>query len=114
MSANVQKFDRRLTRIVRKHRSLRNGYGFRVDRSGLITVKPKRAKSSGPLTAFLGVALIAVLFKAVVFANYGPQKYMSKLEPLRGGTLVEQAGAWLMEPGTLTFVLADIFSGILS
>ena len=71
MSAKVQNFDKRLTRIVRKHRSMSNGYGFRVDKSGLITIKPKRAKGTSPIFILFMVLCVGVLFKAVALANLG-------------------------------------------
>jgi len=113
MSANVQKFDKRLTRIVRKHRSMSNGYGFRVDRTGLITIKPKRAKGAAPLTILFSVLCIGVLFKAVAVANFGPEKYASKLAPMHNGTVVEQAGAWLMEPGVVTMYVSQALSDVI-
>lgn len=102
MSANVQKFDKRLSRIVRKHRSMSEGYDFRLERNGLITIKPKRAKGTAPLTVLFSVLLIGLLFKAVVLAHLGPDKYAAKLEPMKNGTIVEQAAAWIMEPGIMT------------
>ncbi len=111
MSAKVQKFDKRLTRIVRKHRTMRNGYGFRVDKSGLIHIKPKRAKGTSPLTIVLAFVCIGVLFKAVALANFGPAKYSERLAPLQSGTVVEQAGAWLLEPGAVTQAIAKVVSG---
>jgi len=114
MSAKVQNFDKRLTRIVRKHRSMSNGYGFRVDKSGLITIKPKRAKSTSPIFILFMVLCVGVLFKAVALANFGPAKYADRLAPLHEGTVVEQAGAWLMEPGLVTYAVSGFVGGFIN
>ncbi len=113
MSANVQNFDKRLSRIVRKHRSMSGGYDFRLERNGLITIKPKRAKGTAPLSVLLSVLLVGVLFKSVVLAHFGPEKYAAKLEPMHNGTVVEQAGAWLMEPGIVTEYVSQAVVGII-
>ncbi len=113
MSANVQNFDKRLSRITRKHRSMSNGYGFRVDKSGLITIKPKRAKGTSPIFILAIALCVGLLFKAVVLANVGPAKYAERLAPLHEGTVIEQAGAWLMEPGVVTYAVSDFVGGFI-
>ena len=114
MSAKVQNFDKRLTRIVHKHRSMSNGYGFRVDKSGLIMIKPKRAKGTSPIFILFMVLCVGVLFKAVALANFGPAKYADRLAPLHEGTVVEQAGAWLMEPGVVTYAVSGFVGGFIN
>lgn len=112
MSAKVQNFDKRVTRLTRKHRAMSNGYGFRLDKNGLITIKPKRAKGTSPVSVLLLVLCIGVVFKAVTLANFGPAKYAERLAPLHEGTVVERAGAWLMEPGVVTYALSGVISGV--
>lgn len=113
MSAKVQKFDKRLTRIVRKHRSMSNGYGFRVDKSGLVHIKPKRAKGSSPAAMLVLFVCVGVLFKAAALANVGPEKYAERIAPLQQGTVVEQVGAWLLEPGMVTVAVSKFVDGII-
>ncbi len=111
MSGTAGRFDKRINRVAARHSAMRNGYSYRVDKSGLISIKPKRQKVGFPIGMFFAILGIGLLFKAVVFANYGPEKYASKIELLKSGTVIEQGSAWLLEPGPPTYVLASIVGG---
>lgn len=113
MSSKVESFDKRLGRVVRKHRAMSRGYTFRVDRSGLINIKPRRAKGTSPITLIVAVLMIGVLFKGVALANFGPAKYEERLAPMHAGNVAEQAAAWMLEPGKATYWAASLVSGII-
>lgn len=97
--------DKRLHRIVRRHdRMKRNGVVHRIGRDGLIRTRPRLIRPAVPLR---GVALaigLLMLFKAALFAQVGPLAYDDRVEAMRAGSTLEQAGAWLMqaEPVTVT------------
>ncbi|MBU2980983.1 hypothetical protein KO498_04065 [Lentibacter algarum] len=113
MSGKVEKFDKRLGRVSKKHRAMSRGYSFRVEKTGLISVRPRRSGVGFPLGAIALILGVGILFKGVVFANYGPEKYHSKVELLQSGTVVEKAGAWLLQPGKPTYVVASMVGGFI-
>jgi len=48
-----------------------------------------------------------VFFKAFLVANLGPQTYDDRLARLNNGTVVEQAGAFVMQADPLTVYAAQ-------
>jgi len=112
MSGNAQNFDERIGRVTRKHRAMSKGYTFRVDKNGLINIKPKRAKGSSPFTMLIALLAVGLLFKGVALANFGPEKYAERLAPMQSGNMVEQAGAWILEPGPMTEWVAHAVSDV--
>ncbi len=113
MSGNAQNFDERIGRVTRKHRAMSKGYTFRVDKNGLINIKPKRERRSAPVTLIIALLAIGLLFKSVALANFGPEKYAERLAPMRTGNMVEQAGAWVLNPGPMTQRVAQAISGFI-
>ncbi len=113
MSGTTEKFDKRIGRVRKTHEAMSRGYTFRVEKSGLIKIKPKHTKPGFPFGGVVAVLAVGLLFKAVVFASYGPEKYSSKVALLKSGTVVEQGSAWLLEPGKPTYMLASFVGGII-
>jgi hypothetical protein len=55
-----------------------------------------------------GVALaigLLMLFKALLFAQVGPLAYDERVEAMRTGSTLEQAGAWLLQKEPVTVLL---------
>ena len=107
MSDSFQGFDARLKRIDRKHAKLANGYTARVSRDGLIIFRPKRRK---PSISLRGIALLIVgflCFKGIVMAHLGGTVYEDRLAALKEGTIVEQAGAFVMQGDPVTVYVAE-------
>ncbi|MFP4273656.1 MAG: hypothetical protein ACLFRU_01410 [Paracoccaceae bacterium] len=98
-------FDKRLRRIDRKRRKLARGQVPYVDRNGLVTYRPRRGFRL-PLRGLVMFALGFIGFKAVVLANLGPQIYADRVDQLAAGTVVEKAGAWLMQADPATMWIA--------
>ncbi|MBT8411257.1 MAG: hypothetical protein KJP02_05610 [Octadecabacter sp.] len=98
--------DKRLHRIVRRHdRMKRNGVIHSVGRDGLIRTRPRLIRPAEPLR---GVALaigLLMLFKAALFAQVGPLAYDDRVEAMRSGSSLEQAGALLMQKEPVTVML---------
>ena len=88
--------DKRLNKIVRNHDRMRNnGVAHRVGRDGLIR---SRARLIRPRFPVKGLFVIALL----LLAQMGAGNYALKVEELRAGTVVEQAGAVLMQEEPVT------------
>jgi hypothetical protein len=106
-------FDERLRHLASKHRAMSHGYVTRMQPDGLIIAKPRRrqVRISGR-SIFLFVAAF-IGFKAFLVANLGPQAYDDRLARLQAGTVVEQAGAFAMQPDPLTMYFAKQIGPIL-
>ena len=58
-----------------------------------------------PLKGALIVVALLVAFKALLFAQLGAGGYALKVDELRGGSIVEQAGAYIMQEEPVTVAL---------
>lgn len=98
--------DKRLSRIVRRHeRMKRNGVVHSVGRDGLIRTRPRLIRPSVPYRGVVVATVLLILFKAVLFAQMGAADYDARIETLRGGTSLEQAGALLLQKEPVTVML---------
>ena len=106
MQANVP-FDKRLKKIVRRHDKMSNGVVRSVSSDGLIVAKPRLYRPRFPLKGLLAVLFLGFLFKGFLFAYLGEAGYAERVGTLAGGTMLEQAGAWVMQPDPVTLMAAD-------
>ncbi|MEL7099755.1 MAG: hypothetical protein AAGM84_13070 [Pseudomonadota bacterium] len=109
MLETKEHFGRRLTTLGRKHQAMANGYTTQLRGDGLIVVKPKRARSARlPIKGFVLALMGFFAFKAFAVVNMGDITYAERVASLRDGTVVEQAGAVIMQidPVTLALVAA--------
>ncbi|MEP2030906.1 MAG: hypothetical protein ABJI96_19590 [Paracoccaceae bacterium] len=106
-------FKERLHRLARKHHAMGKGYVMRLMPDGLMVPEPVRLRIELPyrVTTLLIVALL--VFKGFLIASLGTQPYQDRLFTLDGGTLVEQAGAWIMQPDRISVFIADRISLVL-
>ncbi|MDX1822305.1 MAG: hypothetical protein ACU0A4_16785 [Paracoccaceae bacterium] len=107
MSDAFQDFDKRLRRIHTKRVKLSNGYVSVVGGDGLIVVKPRRRRSILRLRPLIFVILGFLAFKVIILATLGQPVYEERIEALREGSTVEQAGAWVMQADPWTVMLAQ-------
>ena len=98
MADNRDVFDGRLQRIGRKHSQLAHGYELHMQDDGLIVARPKRPRSYVPPRSLALFFIGFLAFKGVLIASLGPIAYDEKLDALHQGTVIEQAGAWVMMP----------------
>ncbi|WP_428928141.1 hypothetical protein [Marinibacterium sp. SX1] len=98
MSGDFEGFDARLRRIERNKRQLANGYELHMQNDGLIVARPRRSRSLGvpPRAIILFIAGV-LLFKGILIASLGPLAYGERVTALGNGSIVEQAGAWVMQ-----------------
>lgn len=106
MSDAFNEFDSRLKRIDRSRSRMKNGYVTVVDRDGLIVTRPKRRKASMPWRGLLLLICGFLGFKALLMANMGFGNYLDRVAKLNQGGLVEQAGAFVMQPDPISENLA--------
>ena len=98
--------DKRLDKVVRNHeRMRRNGVVHRVGKDGLIRSRARLVRPRFPLKGALLIAVLFFAFKALLFAQIGAGNYAQKVEGLRSGSVIEQAGAVLMQEEPVTVAL---------
>lgn len=90
-------FQMRLRRLIAKHRGMSRGYKTKMRKDGLIVVKPHRSKSPISMKSFLLFIAAFMLFKGFLIANVGPDAYGERVARLQDGTIVEQAGGYVMQ-----------------
>jgi hypothetical protein len=112
VQANVP-FDKRLKKIVRRHDKMSNGVVRSVSSDGLIVAKPRLYRPRFPLKGLLAVLFLGFLFKGFLFAYLGEGAYVERVATLRGGSMLEQAGAWVMQADPVTKLAADGIATIL-
>ena len=113
MSDAFQGFDSRLKAIGRKRTRLAQGYVSKVGKDGLIIFRPKRRKSGLPLRGLFYLALGFTFFQAVIIAHLGAPLYGDRLTQLAQGSIVEQAGAVVMQTDPVSELLSTYIRPIL-
>jgi len=112
-NANLVDFETRARRIARQHRKMARGYVTTITRDGLIIHRPRR--SFGPSPRGIVITLAVLLsFKVMLFSYLGPITYAGRIAKLEAGTMVEQAGAWVMQAGPATEWVAETFKWAVS
>ncbi|MCV2888294.1 hypothetical protein [Ruegeria aquimaris] len=106
-------FDHRVRRLTKKHEAMTRGYYGRIRKDGLIEMKPRRGGIKLPLRALLLLVAGIFVFKGFLLASLGSDTYGYRVEKLAGGTAVEQAGAWVMQPDPLSVLLAEQIGPVL-
>ncbi len=106
MSDAYNTFETRLRTIGRNRGQLARGYSSRVTRDGLIIFRPKPRRSGIP---FRGIFLLIVgflCFKGLVMAHIGNTVYDERVATLQQGSIVEQAGAMIMQADPVSRAVA--------
>lgn len=106
-------FDKRLKRIVRRHDRMANGQVTTVTSDGLIVARPRIYKPRFPLKGILALIVTGFLFKGFLFAYLGDTAYAERVATLQQGSLMEKAGAWMMQGDPVTLIVAEGIQNIL-
>lgn len=103
MSASqFDEFDRRMRRISKRHSKLSHGYVTSVNPDGLVVAKPQRRSHRGTFRGLIILFAVMIVFKGFLHAQLGPAAYEDRVNALKEGSVVEQAGAWVMTPDPIT------------
>ncbi|MAM62578.1 hypothetical protein [Maritimibacter sp. UBA3975] len=106
-------FEHRVQRIERGHRNLSSGFVKLEERNGLLVpVKKVRSRRGFPWRGLFLVLVVFTLFKATLLAYLGPISYIDQHAKLEQGSIVEQAGAWIMRPDAATVYLSGVISPV--
>ena len=90
-----------------------NGVVKTINSDGLIVAKPRLYRPRFPLKGLLAVLFLGFLFKGFLFAYLGEAEYVERVAALQGGSVLEKAGAWVMQPDPVTVIAADGIATIL-
>lgn len=90
-------FDDRLQKIGRKRRAMANGYTTYMRPDGLVVARPVRQGPRFPLRMIVYIVAALLCFKGFLLAALGPATYNDRVAGLTEGTIIEQAGAWVMQ-----------------
>ncbi len=113
MSASqFDEFDRRMRRISRRQSKLSHGYVTAVTDDGMVIAKPKRRGNKGALRGFVLIVAVLILFKGFLHAQLGAVAYQDRVDALTAGSVVEQAGGWVMTADPLTLWLSDTLGSL--
>lgn len=99
-------FDKRVRLIERARRNGRKGEIRIVGAEGLVITQRRRGLPSIPFRGLAYIFFGFVLFKSIALAQIGMQGYLERVEALKQGTVVEQAGAFLMKPDAASVWMA--------
>lgn len=107
MANNLIDFNDRVSRLRKAHV---NGLGFEAEgtlgRSHYSRRRGFRLPLMGPVLVLLAVVL---LLKSAIYVHIGGQTYQDKVDLLWQGSPVDQLGAVVMQPDSLTIWLAGRF-----
>jgi len=113
MGMNHLQFEQRVSNIGRKNRALARGYSTRVRPDGLIVARPRRRQVGLSLKSVILFVLAIFAFKGFLIADIGVKTYDERVDRLKTGTIVEQAGAWVMQIDPLSAGIAQQIGPIL-
>ncbi|SLN19653.1 hypothetical protein ROA7450_00635 [Roseovarius albus] len=106
MSGAYQDFDTRLKKLDRKHSRLAHGYSAQVNKDGLIVFRPKRRQMAISLRGVMLLVIGFLCFKGFLVAHIGTTTYENRITALQEGTMVEQAGGYVMQIDPVTKAIA--------
>ncbi len=106
MGDTYQGFDARLKNINKARSRLARGYSAKVTRDGLIVFVPQGRRSEFPLRGIVWLIVGFLVFKAIVMANIGATVYDARVDALWDGSLIEQAGAFIMQADLVSEAIA--------
>lgn len=112
ITANVP-FNKRLRRIVRRHNRMANGVTHKLKSDGLIVAQPRIYNPRFPLRGLLLLIAVAFLFKGFIYADLGQRDYNARVAALSEGSMIEQAGGWMMVADPATVIVGEFFAELL-
>ena len=101
-----QQFGTRVKSLESKNVKLARGYYTTIRADGLVVARPARRGLRLPTKLLVALVALFVCFKGFVLATIGPTAYDSRLDSLAQGTVIEQAGAWVLQVDPVTQTLA--------
>lgn len=111
--ASQLNFDKRMRRISKRHQKLSRGYVTSINHDGLVIARPRRQGFSFPFRGLFFALVLFLAFKGFVLASIGTAAYDVRVAKLESGTIVEQAGAYVMKADPATTFIANKLRSVL-
>ncbi|KMK68141.1 hypothetical protein [Puniceibacterium sp. IMCC21224] len=102
MDDALRKFEKRHRAVTKKHRQLAQGYVTKLGRNGLIQHHPRRNLPGASPRSIVMIALGFFAFKGLLLHSMGEVEYLARIATLTQGSLVEKAGAFMMQIDPVT------------
>jgi hypothetical protein len=99
-------FEKRLRRLLAKHRAMARGYTMRMQPDGLIVAEPRRAVSPISIRSLVVFLAAFILFKGFVIASLGSDVYGERVQTLQQGNMIVMVGGLAMEADPLSRLFA--------
>lgn len=112
MPAAQVRFEKRLGRIVRDHQRMTQGVVHVMRQDGLIVARPRVYNPKFPLRGLILLIGTALLFKGYIYASIGAGSYQERVAQLAEGSMVEKAGAWIMQADVATIAVAQVLNSL--
>lgn len=98
-----QQFGKRVTYLNCKNTLMAKGYYTTIRNDGLIVAHPVKRDFGFPWKIVTLLVVLFFGFKALTLSAIGPGTYQIRLNTLKNGTVIEQAGGWVLglDPVTL-------------
>ena len=112
MADDRKSFNKRLTRLKRRHAAMGNGARAVMRGDGLIVLEPRHIQFNMPLRGFVLLMAFFMTFKGFVLSHLGYDGYEERLAVLQSGTVLEQGGAFVMGIDPVSRVIADILVSV--
>lgn len=106
MLGGQKSFHDRVQMLERAHDRGPKGRVNVVGPDGLIIAQKRRSTPKVPLRGLMYLVVGFALFKAIALAQIGVTGYSERIGALKEGTLLEQAGAVLMQPDRISMAIA--------
>ncbi|MHA6326060.1 hypothetical protein [Roseivivax sp. CAU 1753] len=106
-------FLKRQKSIKKKHRRLADGYVTRVNKVGVIEHRPRRSVGRTTLMPIVLLGVLFLGFKVMLLTYLGEEQYLSHVDALTSGGLVEQIGARVMQIDPATARMTELVAGVL-
>lgn len=103
-------FEKRLKQITRKHDQLAKGAVRSVTSDGLIVMKPRAYRPKFPLRFIIVLVVLGFAFKGLLLASIGNVAYAERVTGLAQGSVMDRAGAWVMQIDPATALIADFLA----
>ena len=107
MADNKATFDARLKQLERTYQvRMANGVDHVVQGDGLIVARARRRAPRIPFRGLFTMVVALIAFKVIVLLYIGELAYNQRIDAMRAGTMLDRAGAWIMQADTVSRTLA--------
>jgi hypothetical protein len=90
-----------------KSNVLRRGYTTKIDKNGIIVVKPRAKRLRLPIKGVVFLIAGFLCLKALMLSANGPDTYNDRLATLENGNVIETVGARVLGIDPVTQLIAN-------